>query len=241
MAVRLDALTVDAQDPAGLARFWGGLLGWDAVDDPHADAALEPTDDTPFRMRFLHTDIPKSTQNRVHVEVTSETPEHQADTVARVLGLGGRHVDVGQRPEETHVVLADPEGNELCVLAAGNSFLAECGFFGDLACDGTHAVGVFWAEALGWPLVWDEGEETAVRSPTGGPKIAWGGPPLMPTTGRDRLRFDVAVDGSGADAVAEVERLEGLGARRLTEGPEADGSWRVADVDGTEFRLLATR
>lgn len=236
MAVRLDALTVDAQDPAGLARFWGGLLGWDPVADPHAAAALDPTDDTTFRMRFLPTDVPKSSQNRMHVEVTSETPEHQAETVARALGLGGRHVDVGQLPEEGHIVLADPEGNELCVLGAGNTWLAECGFFGDIACDGTHAVGVFWAEALGWPLVWDEGEETAVRSPTGGPKIAWGGPPLMPSTGRDRLRFDVAV--IGGEAALEIERLVGLGARLLTEVPEADGSWRIADVDGTEFRLL---
>ncbi|MBM6400494.1 VOC family protein [Phycicoccus sonneratiae] len=236
MTVRLDALTVDALDPHRLARFWGGLLGWTPVADPHAPASLEPTDDTTFRLRFLPTDAPKTTQNRMHVEVTSETPGHQDRTVARALELGGRHVDVGQRPEEGHVVLADPEGNELCVLGAGNTWLADCGFFGDVACDGTHAVGVFWSEALGWPLVWDEGEETAVRSPSGGPKIAWGGPPLMPSTGRDRLRFDVAVPAAEADA--ELARLEGLGARRLTDGPDADGSWRVADVDGTEFRLL---
>ena len=44
-----------------------------------------------------------------------------------------------------------------------------------VACDGSREAGEFWHEALGWPLVWDHGEETAIRSPHGGPKISWGG------------------------------------------------------------------
>ncbi|MGG5258479.1 VOC family protein [Phycicoccus avicenniae] len=236
MTLRLDAVTVDAQEPDEVARFWAGMLGWRGVDDPWADAALEPTDDTGFRLRFLRVDAPKVSQNRIHPELTSDDLEHQERTVARALGLGARHVDVGQLPEEGHVVLADPGGNELCVLEPGSTFLADCGFLGDLSCDGTHALGVFWSEALGWPLVWDEGEETAIRSPHGGPKIAWGGPPLMPSTGRDRWRFDVAC--AAAEVRDEVDRLVALGARVL-DGPPADGSWALADVDGTEFRLLA--
>ena len=98
--------------------------------------------------------------------------------MARALGLGGRHIDVGQLPEEEHVVLADPEGNEFCVIEPGNNFLADCGFIGALASDGSQEVGYFWSEALGWPLVWDQDQETAIRSPYGGPKITWGGPPL---------------------------------------------------------------
>ena len=109
--------------------------------------------------------------------------------MARALALGGRHLDVGQLPEEEHVVLADPEGNEFCVIEPGNSFLADCGFIGALSCDGSQATGYFWSEALGWPLVWDQDEETAIRSPHGGPKITWGGPPLNPKTGKDRLHL----------------------------------------------------
>ena len=54
-------------------------------------------------------------QNQMHFHLTSTSPEDQQQTVARALGLGARHIDIGQRPEEGHVVLADPEGNEFCV------------------------------------------------------------------------------------------------------------------------------
>jgi hypothetical protein len=72
-----------------------------------------------------------------------------------------------------------PEGNEFCVIGPGDNFLADCGFIGALACDGSREVGSFWSEALGWPLVWDQDQETAIRSPRGGPEVTWGGPPLM--------------------------------------------------------------
>ena len=103
-------------------------------------------------------------------------------------------------------MLADPEGNEFCVIEPGNNFLADCGFIGALACDGSQEVGYFWSEALGWPLVWDQDQETAIRSPHGGPKITWGGPPLMPRTGKNRLHFDLAPPLDG-DQRAEVDRL----------------------------------
>jgi len=70
----------------------------------------------------------------------------------------------------------DPEGNEFCVIEPGNSFLADCGYLGAAGCDGSREVGYFWSEALGGPLVWDQDQETAIRSPLGGPKITWGGP-----------------------------------------------------------------
>ena len=136
------------------------------------------------------------------------------------------------------MVLADPEGNEFCVIEPGNNFLADCGFIGALACDGSQEVGYFWSEALGWPLVWDQDQETAIRSPHGGPKITWGGPPLMPKTGKNRLHFDLAppVDG---DQQAEVDRLVSLGATRIDIG-QGEVSWVVmADPDGNEFCVLA--
>ena len=176
-------------------------------------------------------------QNRMHFDLTSNSVEDQQQTVARALALGARHIDVGQRPEEGHVVLADPEGNEFCVIEPGNNFLADCGFIGALACDGSPEVGYFWSEALGWPLVWDRDQETAIRSPHGGPKITWGGPPLMPKTGRNRLHFDLAppVDG---DQRTEVDRLLSLGATRTDIG-QGEVSWvMLADPDGNEFCVL---
>jgi hypothetical protein len=242
MTCRLFALSFDASDPTSLARFWAGMLGWEAVDDPRDGVALLPGDDTGFRLRFVASREPKVDQNRIHFDVTSESPEHQQRTVARALELGGRHVDVGQLPEEGHVVLADPGGNEFCVIEAGNRFLADCGFIGALSCDGSQRVGYFWSEALGWPLVWDQDQETAIRSPHGGPKITWGGPPLMPNPGRNRLHFDLAPP-VGGDRPAEVERLISLGATRLDLDLGRGDVDRVvlADPDGNEFCVLTPR
>ncbi len=152
-------------------------------------------------------------------------------------------------------MLADLEGNEFCVIAPGNKFLAGCGFLGALACDGSQEVGYFWNRALGWPLVWDQEQETAIRSPLGGPKLTWGGPPLMPKAGRSRLHFDL-VTPAGGDPQAEVDRLTGLGAILLDDGTGAGstgdgatgdgctgrvGRVAMADPDGREFCLLTSR
>ena len=235
MTSELRALCIDAIEPLRLARFWAGLLRWTMADDPHDGVTLLPSDDTGFRIRFLPTQEPKTGPNQMHFDLTSTSLEDQQQTVARSLELGARHIDVGQRPEERHVVLADPEGNEFCVIEPGNSFLADCGFVGALACDGSQEVGYFWSEVLGWPLVWDQDQETAIRSPRGGPKITWGGPPVRPKTGKNRLYFDLAPPVS--DQRAEVDRLLSLGATRIDIG-QGEVSWVVmADPDGNEFCL----
>jgi predicted enzyme related to lactoylglutathione lyase len=238
MTLGLYALSFDANDPGRLALFWAGVLGWDTGDEADDGVALVPSDDTGFRLRFLPSPEQKSGQNRMHFDLTSTSLDDQQQTVERALALGGRHIDVGQRPEEGHVVLADPEGNEFCVIEPGNNFLADCGFIGAVSCDGSQQVGYFWSEALGWPLVWDQDQETAIRSPHGGPKITWGGPPLMPKPAKNRLHFDVAST-EGGDQPAEVERLVSLGATRIDIG-DGDGI-PMADPDGNEFCILAPR
>lgn len=233
MPSRLLALTFDAQDPVRVARFWAGVLGREAVDDRRG--LLLPGSDTQVGLRFVSSRAQKAGRNRTHLHLTSTSPDDQQQTVTTALDLGARHLDVGQLPEEGHVVLADPEGNEFCVIEPGNSFLAGCGFLGELACDGTRDVGLFWAAALDWPLVWDQDQETAVQSPSGGTKIAWGGPPVAPKHGRNRQRFDlVPVDG---DLVVEVDRLIALGATR--RGSTRNGPIELADADDNEFCLAA--
>jgi predicted enzyme related to lactoylglutathione lyase len=240
MSCRLDALSIHANDPRRLAGFWGGVLGWATADDPSDGLALLPDDDTGFRIRFRPTRERKAGQNRMHLDLTSTSLEAQQLTVARALEFGARHIDVGQRAEEGHVVLADPEGNEFCVIEPGNAFLADCGFVGALACDGSQAVGYFWSDALGWPLVWDQDQETAIRSPHGGPKITWGGPPLMPKAGENRLHLDL-VPAVGGDQQAEVDRLLSHGATRIDIGQGEGGRVVLADPDGNEFCVLTPR
>lgn len=120
----------------------------------------------------------------------------------------------------------------MCVIEPQNKFLAGTGPLGEVTCDGTRDVGLFWRDALDWLLVWDQHEETAVQSPLGGTKISWGGPPVAPRYGRNRQRLDLVT----ADLSTEVERLMSLGATRLTD--LADGI-ELADPDGNEFGLRA--
>ncbi|CAN5409737.1 VOC family protein [soil metagenome] len=234
MTSQLAALCFDAHDPAALARFWSGVLGWETTDDPWGGPALMPVDDTGFRIRFVPTDRPKSGPNQFHYDLRSTSLEEQQETVARVLALGGRHLDIGQGPDVDHVVMADPEGNEFCVIEPGNGFLADCGFIGALSGDGSERTGHFWSAALGWPLVWDQDEETAIRSPHGGPKVTWGGPPLNPRTGQERVHLDLSVPGVLED---EVDRLVSLGAARVDLGRDDVDRVVLADPDGHEFCL----
>jgi predicted enzyme related to lactoylglutathione lyase len=237
MTSNLVALGFDAHDPVRLAQFWAGVLGREIADD---GVTLLPSDDTGFQLRFLPTEAPKTSPNQMHFDLTSQSLEEQHQTVARALELGGSHLDIGQGPDEAHVVLADPEGNEFCVIEPGNNFLADTSVIGALSSDGSQAVGYFWSEALGWPLVWDQDEETAIQSPAGGSKISWGGPPVREKTATNRLRLDLAPSADG-DQQAEVDRLISLGAKRSETSLGEDGSVTLVDPDGNEFSVLAPR
>lgn len=231
MALRLEAVTFEVADADAVAAFWAGLLDRQILVEP--GGVLAPGDKLQVGLRFVTSDSKQVGPRRLHLHLTSRSPEHQQRTVETALRLGGRHIDVGQGPDDPHVVLADPGGNELCVIEPGNNYLAGTGYLGEVTCDGTRDVGLFWRDALGWPLVWDENEQTAVQSPLGGTKISWdswGGPPVEPKTGRNRQRFDLVTAGP----TSEAARLVSLGATRLSDLP--DGI-ELADPDSNEFRL----
>jgi len=240
MSADLFALCFDAKDPVGLAHFWSGVLGWTPTADRDGSVALVPGDDTGFRLRFVPSQETKVGPNRIHLDLTSASLDDQRERVARALALGARHIDIGQRPEEGQVVLADPEGNELCVIEPDNGFLAGCGLVGAINCDGSQEVGHFWSVALGWPLVWDQDQETAIQSPRGGTKITWGGPPVAPRTGKGRLHFDL-VARAGGGLQTEVERLVSVGATPVDVGQGAVDGVVLADPDGNEFCVLTSR
>lgn len=230
---QLVAVAYDAQNPARLARFWASLLDCEPVEDD--DGVFLPGADGRLGLRFVADSAPPHSQHRMHLHLTSTSLTDQQRTVATALELGASHVDIGQRPEEGHIVLDDPGGYAFCVIEPDNGYLAGCGRLGELSCYGTHAVGVFWSKVLGWPLVWDRDEETAVQSPQGGTKVSWGGEPAGSLQGSDRQRLELVAAAGGLEA--EADRIEGLGARRLrTIGR---GAILLADPDGTEFRLRA--
>ena len=234
MTSRLVALCWDANDPHQLARFWAAALRWEVDEE---GTGLVPTDDTPFRIVFRPVPHEKVGLNRLHLDLTSSSIDDQRESVESLIALGARHLDVGQSPDDTHVVLADPEGNAFCVIEPGNNFLSGCGRIGSIACDGSRKVGSFWAAAIGWPLVWDQNDETAIRvRPESGAYITWGGEPLDSKPTKNRLHLDIEpVD---SDQHAEVERLVELGASRIDIG-QGEVDWVVmADPDGNEFCVL---
>ena len=196
MAVRLEAVRFDVADAPAVAAFWAGLLGREARAEP--GGALVPGDTTQVGLRFVTSPTEQVGRPRLHLHLTSSSLEHQRRTVETVLRLGGRRIDVGQAPDDAHVVLADPGGNELCVIEPGNNYLAGTGCLGEVTCDGSRNVGMFWRDALGWPLVWDKNEQTAVQSPLGGTKISWDlwgdRPPFDRKTVRNRQSFGLVTD-----------------------------------------------
>lgn len=237
MTLHLDAVVFDVADASAAAAFWAGLLDREVLPEP--GGASVPGTVTQVGLRFVTSDTVQLGPRQLHLHLTSSTLEHQQQTVQRALDLGGRHLDVGQSSDDRFIVLADPADDELCVIEPGNTYLAGTGFLGEVTCDGTRDVGVFWHEALGWPLVLDENGQTAIQSPHGGTKISWDSwdswdsweDPSAPSEHvRSRQRFDLLA----ADLALETERLVALGATRLAE---QEGHLEMTDPDGHEFGL----
>jgi hypothetical protein len=115
MANRITAWCIDCEDPDGLAEFWCAVLDWVVTDRDDDGVAIKPSPDAGWAIDFLRVhDGPKQAKNRVHLDVNA-TDRDQAAELERLLTLGARPVDIGQGDVTWHV-LADPEGNEFCLL-----------------------------------------------------------------------------------------------------------------------------
>ena len=118
MAIRVQCVAIDAQDPHALAAFWAGVLGWRQTYADDEEVVLEPPEGSPEDgvspdLIFLRVPEPKTGKNRLHLDLR---PEDQAAEVERIEALGGKRTFIGQGDDVSWVVLADPEGNEFCVL-----------------------------------------------------------------------------------------------------------------------------
>jgi predicted enzyme related to lactoylglutathione lyase len=114
MGLEWEQTTVGAEDPASLGGWWSEALGWVVVDDDPEAFEIRPAADRLPGLLFVRAGAAKVTKNRLHLDFR---PDDQATEVDRLVGLGASRIDIGQgRP--SWVVLADPEGNEFCVLSA---------------------------------------------------------------------------------------------------------------------------
>jgi catechol 2,3-dioxygenase-like lactoylglutathione lyase family enzyme len=112
--LRIECITIDCHDLEGVAAFWQQALGYRRVYEDDAEVALGATDQsTTTDLLILRVPDRKQAKNRLHLDLR---PDDQAAEVARLESLGARRVDIGQGGQESWVVMADPEGNEFCVL-----------------------------------------------------------------------------------------------------------------------------
>ena len=245
MPTRLVHLVWDANDPAALARFWATALGWVIADEDEDEVDVWPEgfsypDPAAVPLVFVPVPEPKTGKNRVHLDLASNSLPHQASLVARLRDLGASPVDIGQG-EVPWVILADPEGNEFCVLEPRDTYRDTGPVAAILTdCADPAALGRFWAEAAGYPVAYAEDYITGLRAPSGvGPYLEFLRVPETKTV-KDRLHLDVAPY-AGQDPAAEVARLRGLGAVPADVG-QGEVNWTVlADPEGNEFCVLSPR
>jgi predicted enzyme related to lactoylglutathione lyase len=115
VAARFTELIVDSHDPEKLAGFWAEVLGWTRTDN-YGGRVVEIASASRERPTITFVPVPdaKTTKNRLHIDVNPVGCD-QDEELSRLLALGATKVDVGQG-EKPWVVLADPEGNEFCLL-----------------------------------------------------------------------------------------------------------------------------
>jgi predicted enzyme related to lactoylglutathione lyase len=247
VGTRLVSVVFNAQDPAALAEFWAAALQWPVTYADADEVVVEIEDEAghwadvgAVPLVFVRVPEPKNGKNRVHLDLASSSVEEQMTTVERLLDHGARRVDVGQG-DVPWQVLADPEGNELCVLEPRDDY-AGVERIAAVVLDSANPVAdaSFWRAATGWPIV--HSGPDFVRF--GHPERAATALELISVPGektvKDRIHVDLAPYAAD-DLAADVHRLTTLGARRADIG-QGDVPWAVlTDPGGHEFCVLTPR
>ena len=116
MPLRLHHIVIDAHDLPSLGKFWADALGWQVLSVREREVVVGASVDAPLGLCLMPAGPTRKTvKNRVHLDLTTTADDRDSE-IARLIGLGARHVDVGQTGRESWDVLADPEGNEFCVV-----------------------------------------------------------------------------------------------------------------------------
>ena len=121
MGLKLCQIAVDARDPRSLARFWCGVLDWQVLFEDPEEVVIGADEHAWPGIVFVPVPEGKTVKNRLHLDLS---PDDQDAEVDRLMALGARPADVGQGDDVSWVVLADPEGNEFCVLRPMKSLTA---------------------------------------------------------------------------------------------------------------------
>jgi predicted enzyme related to lactoylglutathione lyase len=243
MATRLVAVAFDARDHAAQARWWAEALGWSITYEVDDEVEVSSGIDGVPTIEFVPVPEPKTVKNRIHLDLASRDHAHMAETVERLLAAGATRVDVGQG-DVPWVVLADPEGNEFCVLEPRERTQGAPGLASILVdAHDPAALAAFWAEVAGWAVanVDPEGRFASLHRPGDRPPDLDFVRADDPKVVKDRLHLDVAPrpDDDRAEIIA---RLHAQGAVDADVGQGPDVSWHVlTDPEGNEFCVLSNR
>jgi catechol 2,3-dioxygenase-like lactoylglutathione lyase family enzyme len=115
MPVQISSICLDAVEPRAVADFWTAVLGWQVVEDGDQGVSLAPPNRDFPTLDILPVPEHKQVKNRLHLDLRADRSSFNAE-IERLEGLGAQRVDIGQGPDVTWVVFADPEGNEFCLL-----------------------------------------------------------------------------------------------------------------------------
>ncbi|MFZ3555233.1 VOC family protein [Streptomyces sp. BH055] len=115
MPVSLHHIVIDTHDLPALARFWAAALRWRILSEREREVVVGPDTNAPVGLCFMPVTDRKATKNRLHLDLTCTAEDRDAE-IDRLIGLGARRAEVGQSGDESWTVLADPEGNEFCVV-----------------------------------------------------------------------------------------------------------------------------
>jgi predicted enzyme related to lactoylglutathione lyase len=115
MPVRLHHIVIDTHDLPGLAQFWTQALGWKVLSERKGEIVIGTDENAPVGICFMPVTDRKIVKNRVHLDITTAAEDRDQE-IERLLALGARRADIGQTGAESWTVLADPEGNEFCVI-----------------------------------------------------------------------------------------------------------------------------
>jgi predicted enzyme related to lactoylglutathione lyase len=116
MPSQLAVIAIDAVKPRVVADFWCAALGWHVVDEDMDIISIAPQDNTSPSIDVIAVPEGKTIKNRLHFDLRADGVS-TAEELERLLALGAVRTDVGQGPDVSWVVLADPEGNEFCLLS----------------------------------------------------------------------------------------------------------------------------
>ena len=240
MPVRLHHIVIDAHDLPGLARFWTQALGWKVLSEREREIVIGTDENASVGMCFMPVTDLKTVKNRVHLDLTSIAQDRDQE-IERLLALGARRVDIGQTGAESWTVLADPEGNEFCVLEPRPVYAGTGPVAAVVAgCADPAALAGFWELAAGFTRIHSEDGFWSLRSPAQvGPFLELLRVPGAKTV-KNRVHLDVRQQ-AGEDQAQAVAALRAAGAKPADVG-QGDVAWSVlTDPEGNEFCVLTPR